>query len=371
MNNHKLETLLKRGESPKVDFKAEFHMKSEQQKRELAKDVIALANTKGGRGYLIYGVEDKSKSIVGIDPSLFTEESIVQVINTRVYPPIPVAVEILQVEEKTVVVLVVYKSDLRPHQMIQTGAFYIRRGSTTDVARREELASMFQENGLFSYEKTLLYQVPLEALDLELANEFFGDNLLVLEAIGIIGKYNDEWHPTYGGLLLFGRKPQDYLSHTYIRMFVEDENIIITGSIHAMIAQAETFCRFYNQDEAYPIEGLLEAIMNAIIHRDYLDISVGISVTVEPRCITVTNPGSLVAGNQLYKNIINEQPKRRNPWLYQRALLMDQDKRVYKYGLGIEKINHAFADYGPVKYVNLDSKNLFKVVLPSWYKAKE
>jgi predicted HTH transcriptional regulator len=71
--------------------------------------------------------------------------------------------------KKVLVVIVIYKSDLKPHQMIQNGAFYIRRGSTTDVARREELAKMFQENGLFSYEKVLLHKVPLEALNMKLA----------------------------------------------------------------------------------------------------------------------------------------------------------------------------------------------------------
>lgn len=370
MDLHKLELLLNRGESPKVDFKAEFHLKNEHEKKELARDIIALANTKGGRGYLIYGVADKTKEILGIEPKLFKEETIVQVINTRVYPPIPVGVETIVVEDKTVVVIVVFKSELKPHQMIQNGAFYVRRGTTTDVARREELASMFQEKGLFSYERILMHRLGLEVLDMNKVARFFGDKLLVLEAVGIIGQYNDDWHPTYGGLLLFGHKPQDFLSHTYLKMITEDEIVVIDGSIHTMMEQAETFCRFHCKDQEYPIEGLLEAIMNALIHRDYLDTSSGITFTVDERYITVNNPGSLVPGNKLYKNKVNENPRRRNPWLYQRALLMDDDKRVYKYGLGIDRINNMFEHYGHVKYVNLDSKNLFKVVLPSWYKEK-
>jgi len=40
--------------------------------------------------------------------------------------------------------------------MIQNGAFYIRRGSTTDIARRSEIANLFQENGLMTYETVIL-----------------------------------------------------------------------------------------------------------------------------------------------------------------------------------------------------------------------
>jgi predicted HTH transcriptional regulator len=166
--------------------------------------------------------------------------------------------------------------------------------------------------------------------------------------------------------LLLGENPQDYLPHTYIIINIDGINTIIHGSITTMLEKVEDFCNLHCKDKQYPIEGLLEAVANAIIHRDYLDLSSGISIDIDERHVTVTNPGSLVPGNKLFKNMINENPKRRNPWLYQRALLMDEDKRIYKYGLGMEKISNLFAEYGEVKYVNLDSRNLFKAVLPTW-----
>lgn len=368
MNINKLESLLHRGESSKIDFKAEMHLKTEQDKKEFARDIIALANTKGGRGYLIFGVEDKTKKILGVDPRLFHEEKMTQIVNTRSYPPIPIRVEKLSYHGKMLVVIVVYRSELKPHQMIQNGAFYIRRGSTTDVARREELASMFQENGLFSYERTLFHRLPLDVLDMQAVQEMFGENKLILEALGIIGQYSEMWHPTYGGLLLFGKKPQDFLPHTFIKIVNDHEITTISGSISSMLTQVETYVRFRCGDATYPIEGLMEAVANALIHRDYMDVSAGITIEIDHRHVTVTNPGSLLPGNKLYdQKHISENPRRRNPWLYQRALLIDEDQRIYKYGLGIEKINHAFESYGEVKYVNLDSKNLFKVVLPIWH----
>ena len=39
----------------------------ESGKKELAKDICAIANSRGGRGYIVIGVEDKTKRIIGIN----------------------------------------------------------------------------------------------------------------------------------------------------------------------------------------------------------------------------------------------------------------------------------------------------------------
>jgi len=57
--------------------------------------------------------------------------------------------------------------------MIQNGAFYIRRGSTTDIARRSEIANLFQENGLMTYETVILKNVGMEELDFGLIKDYF------------------------------------------------------------------------------------------------------------------------------------------------------------------------------------------------------
>ena len=63
MNIQKLEELLSRSEYEKLDFKLDFNIDKEYSKREFVKDVTAIANSKGGRGYIIFGVEDKKKEI--------------------------------------------------------------------------------------------------------------------------------------------------------------------------------------------------------------------------------------------------------------------------------------------------------------------
>ena len=57
--------------------------------------------------------------------------------------------------------------------MMQNGAFYIRRGSTTDTARRNEIANLFQEYGLMTYETVLLKNVSMDELDFDLIKQYF------------------------------------------------------------------------------------------------------------------------------------------------------------------------------------------------------
>jgi len=162
MDEYKLRQLLKKEEGPKLDFKAELNLSTEGDKKELTKDVIAMANSRGGRGYILFGIEDKTKRIIGINPADFSEEQIQQIIYNRCDPPIPISVDFFNIEGKTVGALTVYRSSNKPHQMIQNGAFYVRRGSTTGVARRSEIANLLQENGLMTYETVILKNVGLK-----------------------------------------------------------------------------------------------------------------------------------------------------------------------------------------------------------------
>ena len=131
MNPQKLKSLLGQKEGNKLDFKECLNLNTESGKKEFAKDVIAIVNSIGGRGYLIIGVKDKTKQIVGIDPKDFNEEQLQQIISYRCDPPVNIRVESVPYEDKYLGVITIFKSFQRPHQMRQTGAFYIRRGSTT------------------------------------------------------------------------------------------------------------------------------------------------------------------------------------------------------------------------------------------------
>lgn len=64
MDKYKLKMLLESDEGPKLDFKQSLSVETDGEKKELVKDVIAIANSRGGRGYIIFGVEDKTKELL-------------------------------------------------------------------------------------------------------------------------------------------------------------------------------------------------------------------------------------------------------------------------------------------------------------------
>ena len=373
MDVHKLKQLLSQEENEKLDFKAELHLSTESERKELVKDVTAIANSRGGRGHIIFGVEDKTKRILGINPELFQEEQIQQIIYTRTDPPVPVKLDFINIEDKTVAVLTIFRSRHAPHQMISSGAFYIRRGSTTDVMRRSELASALQENGLMTFETVIVKDASLDDLDFGRINKFLESmnvsveqpQYILLEAFGFIARENnDEYYPTIGGLLLFGKKPQVYLPHCYVKITYHDFTEIIYGNILELLEKSVERISEIINDEEYPITAVEEALANALVHRDYLDMTRGVSVLITDRTIEIINPGAIAGGSKVYLNMKGWAPPRRNAWLYQRLITIDEKRRFMRTGMGICRIRKARDMTRAVKFINLGKQNTFKVVLP-------
>lgn len=375
MTIQKLEELIKAGESEKLDYKQEFSLDTETKKKEFVKDITAIANSKGGRGYLIFGVADKTREAVGIGEKHPSEETVFQVISTRCDPPVPVRYEEVNYKGKKIVVLTIFKSSQRPHQILQTGTFYIRRGSTTDIARRYEIASMLQDNGLVCYETTPIRQASIDDFDYDMLDKylfrnFSGDNksnLLILESMGFITYNNDskEYNPTSGGMLIFGKKPQRFLPSTGIRVEFNGKTTLFDGNIPTMLDNIEKFISEKSLLKNYPINAIYEALYNAVVHRDYWDTTRETVVIIRHKSIEITNPGAIWNTDGIINMENDIYPPRRNSWLYQRLLITDKKNRFLNSPIGIRTLNDSFDKYGlKVKYINLVKKNLFKVVLP-------
>ncbi|WZL74689.1 putative DNA binding domain-containing protein [Clostridiaceae bacterium 35-E11] len=379
MDLQKLKLLIKQKEGTKLDFKESFNLDTESEKKEFAKDVIAIANSVGGRGYLVVGIRDKTKDIVGVNLQNFSEERMQQVISHRCDPPVNLRVENIKYGEKYIGVITIFKSLQRPHQMRQTGAFYIRRGSTTDIARRDEIASMFQEVGLISNELIPVYHLDLEVLNkeridgyLKKMNLFPQKNIEkeVLNNLGII-RFDSEtgkFHPTVGGTLLFCDRPQQYLPYSSIKIitFEGKEKItkIVEGNIIEMLHRCRNFIDTYLKNIDYPREAIFQSIANAIVHRDYMDITRDIVVLIGDNKVEISNPGTLPKGNNIHTIMREINPSRRNNWLYHRLLLLDEDNQFLRTGIGLQKIDKMFEGKGRVKFLNIEKRNLFKIVMP-------
>lgn len=378
MDKQKIKALLKQHEGPKLDFKAKLDLSTESGKKELAKDVLAIANTQGGRGHILIGVEDKTKVIIGVNPEDYSEERIQQVLSLRCDPPVTVRAEHVKHEGKTLVLITIFRSYNKPHQMLQTGAFYLRRGSTTDLARRDEIAGMLQYNGMLSYEQVPLFQLTREVLNEEALKRYLEKrhlqeeqlNLNLLNELGIMHYDNDSdtYFPTMGGLLLFADEPEKFMPHLGIQiinhLYDEVTYTHLGGNVNALVIHLKQYLS--ELKASYPYEAIMEAAQNAILHRDYFDTSRAIVIVLGWDSVQISNPGAIY-GNERLSNLMSEQnPGRRNHWLYHQLLIFDESRQFSSSGRGLKVIRDAFAEKGKVKFLNIRKSNTFKVIMPGF-----
>ncbi|HRP02593.1 MAG TPA: putative DNA binding domain-containing protein [Candidatus Kapabacteria bacterium] len=138
MRAKELLSLISEGESSSLEFKRKTTAPS-----KIAKEIVAIANTKGG--YLLVGIDDNGK-IYGIA----SEKSEIDVISTccqfYIEPPITPNIEIVCIDSKDILVLRIDNSNYKPHRVKHDGEkneskennkIYIRVGEKSVEASRE------------------------------------------------------------------------------------------------------------------------------------------------------------------------------------------------------------------------------------------
>lgn len=359
--------LLAEDEGFKLDFKLKLSLEYEAEKKELAKDVIAIANTEGGRGYILFGIEDKTKRIVGLeDIPEDIDERIQQIIASRSMPPVPVSFKRIGVQDKVIGILTIYKSKQLPHQMTQNGVFYVRRGSTTDYATRYEVAKMLQYAGLLSFETVPCRLATVDDLDIKEMGKVLPysisenrENTQLLLALGILAEkgHGKGYCPTYGGLLLFGKLPQLFIPQSILEVVISGKIEGIQGNILTMLKVFEEKVRGI-LPHTYPFEALYEIVANALIHRDYWNNLYTTHVEVKDDSIYIENPScySYEEGEKRHG--------RSNMWLYSRLLLLQPKNEVRHVGIGIEKARQMFRGKEGVRIELNQQSGKFQVTLP-------
>ena len=375
MDNKKISILLKRDEGTKLDFKLKMDILIESGKKELVKDICAIANSRGGRGYIVIGVEDKTKKIVGINVDDFKEEQFQQIISSRCEPPIPISIEYVVYQSKSLAIITIYDGGQKPHQLRENGAFYIRRGSTTDTMRKDELISCLQENLSLNIETMPIINSDIKSLNFHIINKYFlnkgilvnDDNRLeYMDNAGItfIERDYNKRVVTLGGLLVFSEVNSIYLPHNMIKIVNKinndvDEVTIVQGSLLDMLDKIEElFKKIFPAN--YPIVAVHEAVKNAILYRDYTIFYKEIEIAINYNSVSVVSPGNLLAAT-----VINTHNySKRNMWIYDKLIALDDKKRFIKSGKGITRMKKAFVKYGKVIFVDSKDNNSFKVIFP-------
>jgi len=145
MTSESILNIIQNGENSGIEFKRD-NIRPEQ----LAKEIVAFLNFKGGKIFL--GVDDDG-TITGIK-RFETEEWVMNICSNMIHPRIIPYYEECRIGDKVLAVISVDMGISKPYVVRQSGRenIYIRLGSTSRPATREEQMLLFQEGGFLHVE---------------------------------------------------------------------------------------------------------------------------------------------------------------------------------------------------------------------------
>ena len=132
------------GESINIEYKVEMPKKSEK----YMKTVVAFANGRGGR--IVFGVDDKTLNIVGMNPDTIfqTMDSITNAISDSCEPKIYPDVTLQSIDDKTIIVVEIHPGPMRPYYIKNKGLVdgtYVRVAGTSRHAEGYMLKELILE----------------------------------------------------------------------------------------------------------------------------------------------------------------------------------------------------------------------------------
>ncbi len=153
-----LRELLDQDENENLDFKQALPLEHRSQRKELAKDICCFANT--GGGYIVIGIEDKTKNRIGIPPGSLDIKIILKVGRERITPPVH-SIRVTEIEYEGINFgLIEISKTNQVHQV--DGVVYFRKeddcviadiGTISELARKSN--EYFLEEARLSRERAL------------------------------------------------------------------------------------------------------------------------------------------------------------------------------------------------------------------------
>ena len=286
---------------------------------DLADELAAFANTDGG--VLLCGVTD-SGDVQGMSREQMDalEQLLTEVCTDKIEPAIRPTILRREIEEGKPLLLVhVPRGDT---QYDSPGGSYYRVGSskrrmTTD--ERLRLAQQRAQSRFLWFDKQPVPGTGFGSLDESfwkplLSAEGAAAPELALEKMGLLtNDENGTTRATVAGVLLCTRSPEEWLPNACIsatcyrgkdRASGQIDTQIITGPLNRQIAEAVAFTRRNMRVGAYKNpartdlpqyseRALFEAIVNAVVHRDYAIQGSRIRISMFANRLEINSPGSL------------------------------------------------------------------------------
>ena len=340
----KINILIKEGEGLTVEFKERYTPK-------IDRDIVAFANSKGG--LLLLGVDDRGK-VVG-EKLTNRMKAEINAIARNCDPSIHIK-KIRQAGK--IVVVEVAEGDEKPYG--SSSGFYRRLDAVTQKMTQREVRSIFRETDDMSFEDITCRDLSLKDISLKKIKSFLHEanmsykiskanlaSFLTSLSIYRKDKINN------AGALMFASKVEKFIPHAesifasfkgtdktniYDRNDVRDDLLIQFSEAVAFLKKhlnVRSEIRGFDRFDIYeiPLDALREAVVNAIVHREYRITGTSIYVRIFDDRVEIENPGGLPDG--ITKRDFGKSSVRRNPII---ADLFHRMGKVERMGSGIERM---------------------------------
>jgi len=343
------------------------------------KEVIAFANTDGGT--ILIGV-DKSG---GVAPLLNIDDAYTRVTNgirDAIAPDITIFVK-YSLENDEIIRIDVGEGSYKPYYLKSKGlkpsGVYVRQGASSAPASQEQIRQMIKnaDGDVFEELRSMEQELTFNscAKTFKRAGMEFGE-----EKYNILGIRNHaQGLYTNLGLLL-----SDQCCHSIkTAVFSDEQNTIFrdrkefNGSVFQQMEEAFEYLRLCNQNRSvidglirkdywdYPNDAIREALINALIHRDY-SFSGSIIINVNEKYMEFISLGGLLPG-LLPEDIVNGISQLRNRNL---AEIFHRLDFIESYGTGIRRIFSFYSKCHEKPGIAV-TPNSFKITLPNMNATNE
>jgi len=342
-------------EHKNIDYKEKFGDR-------VLKDLAAFANTEGGT--VVIGVSKDAK-IKGIDLSNKELERITEKIIGKlgIHPDI----EVKEMKEKKILKISVQKSRI---PVSFNGRYYERVGNTTREMKPERLRQFFLRGA--RWDSLINEDAEFNEIDEETVRMFikmgkakgrltvFDENVDIKTLFEHL-KLANKGKLTNAAIILFGRDPQKYFLNAILRVIRLKNEITLIGDrlinsnlFRQVVEGEETIKNFigvrYEIKELvrkeiwdYPLPAIREALINALIHRDYFRWNVQTQIKIFDDYIWFYNIGGLPEGITLDQLKEPHSSVPRNPLIVHTFYLAGL---IEEMGSGIGRIMEAMKSAG-------------------------
>lgn len=362
-----IKELISQQEHTTLEFKTGWNPEA------ILKTICAFLNTEGG--WIILGHNEKE--VIGLlNVTEHTVNQLKQNALENIFPQPLIYIQFEKINDNAVVLLNVLKGSRQPYSYKKK--FYIRKGSQTLEANPDDVSLILRSSNLYtsSWEKLTTVDAIYDDLNVD-------EIMYTITAADKLGKANslpespkdflsyfqliDYTAIRNGAVVLFGNDPSKYFTQCRIRITNMPEGAtgnnfndieIIEGNLFISFMRVMSYFKKNNpvvsefsednpiriDREKYPFAALDEAIVNAMVHRDYGDMSGEITINIHKDKIEIINSGEIPSDIIRGKNKIESHHSvLRNPTIAHMFFLRG---KMEKLGRGLSLIKKQFDELG-------------------------